>query len=78
MNSHVHGTWFSSCIGGISSEEEEEEDEVDLSGIRMKKCLVNLSKYKLSRDETSLLAKGLNFAVSPKHMPVEDLGIATE
>ena len=35
MNSHVHGTWFSSCIGGISTEEEEEEEEGPQSTLLM-------------------------------------------
>ncbi len=53
-------------------------EEVDLTGSQMKKWVVNLSKYKLSKDETSVLAKGLNFAVSPKHIPTDDFIVATE
>ena len=38
----------------------------DLSGEQLKKWVVNLSKYKLDKDETSILTKGLNFAISPQ------------
>ena len=43
-----------------------------------KKWVVNLSKRKLTEEETSLLQKGLNFAVSPKSIPVNEYVIGIE
>ena len=40
--------------------------------------MVNLYKYKLDKAETSVLGKGLNFAVSPSAVPVEDFVLTTE
>ena len=40
--------------------------------------MVNISKHKLSKPETSLLAKGLNFAVAPVEIPVIELVVAAE
>ncbi len=54
------------------------EDNLDLSGTQMKKWVINLSKYKCSNSENSVLAKGLNFAVSPEKIPVEEFIVATE
>ena len=51
---------------------------IDLSGAQLKKWVVNLSKYKLNKDETSVLAKGLNYAISPTDVCAEDFVIATE
>ena len=53
-------------------------DEVDLSGQQLKRWVINLSKYAISDQEISALSKGLNYAVTPKHLPVEDLIVATE
>ena len=39
---------------------------------------MNLSKYKLNPAETSVLSKGLNFAVTPTSIPVEEFVVATE
>ena len=44
----------------------------------MKKWVINLSKYKLSKPQGSVLCKGLNFAVSPSKIPVNDFIVATE
>ena len=35
---------------------------IDLSGIKLKKWLVNVSKYNLTDDQTWVIIKGLNFA----------------
>jgi len=52
--------------------------EVDLSGTQLKRWVVNLSKYKLKKNEEKVLAKGLNFAISPAKIPIDDYIIATE
>jgi len=45
----------------------------------MKKwVLVRLSQYKLDKAETSVLGKGLNFALSPSAVPVRDFVLTTE
>ena len=44
----------------------------------MKKWVVNLSKYRLDKAENSVLAKGLNFDVTPCAVPVEDFVVITE
>jgi len=40
--------------------------------------IVNISKRDLDVPERSVLSKGLNFAVSPSRIPVEDFVITTE
>ena len=55
-----------------------EEKRLDLSAPWLKKWIVNLSKYKLNKDETSVLQKGLGFAVTPDKIPIEDFVVATE
>ena len=52
--------------------------DLDLSGTQLKKWVVNISKHKLTQGETSVLAKGLSFAVTPQKLPVEDFVVATE
>ena len=44
----------------------------------MKRWVINISKCALSKDEQSLLAKGLNYAVTPSEVPKDDLIVATE
>jgi hypothetical protein len=51
---------------------------LDLSGTQLKKWVINLSKYKLNSIQTSVLAKGLNFAISPPKIPAEEFVLATE
>ncbi|XP_013380543.1 uncharacterized protein LOC106151709 [Lingula anatina] len=51
---------------------------VDLSGSQLKKWVINRSDRMLTDTETRLLAKGLNFAVAPKILPVEDIIVQTE
>ena len=51
---------------------------MDLGGEQLKKWVINLSKYKTSKPQESLLAKGLNFSPSPGKIPYEDYIIATE
>jgi hypothetical protein len=55
-----------------------EDNAPDLSGSQLKRWVVNLSKYTINKHEESLLAKGLNFAVTPHRTPTEDIIIATE
>ncbi len=40
--------------------------------------MINTSKYVLSNDETKVLAKGLNFALTPEKVPIDDYVVATE
>ena len=51
---------------------------IDLSGSQLKKWVVNISQYKLDKDQERVLAKGLNFAVSPEQIPYDDFIVATE
>ena len=51
-----------------------EEDKHNLR----KKWVTNLSSRELTQDETSLLQKGLNFAVTPKSIPINDYIIGIE
>ncbi len=51
---------------------------MDLSGTQLKRWVINISKRQLSKTETISLAKGLNYAVSPKEVPVDDFIVATE
>jgi len=48
------------------------DNSIDLSGEQLKKWVVNISKYKLSEPETSVLAKGLNFAIAPSTIPIDE------
>ena len=51
---------------------------MDLSGSQLKRWVINLSKKQLTPVETSVLAKGLNYAVVLDKPPVEQLIIAVE
>ena len=53
-------------------------DEIDLSGEQLKRWVVNLSKREMSSEENSILAKGLNFAVTENKHPVKELIVAAE
>ena len=52
--------------------------EPDLKGTQLKRWVINLSKYQLSINQTQVLAKGLNFAVTPDKVPIDDYVVATE
>ena len=54
------------------------ETHMDLSGTQLKKWVINLSKRELSKAETTVLARGLNFAVTPDRLPVNDVIVQTE
>ena len=62
----------------ISKSKKNNPSEPDLSGTRIKRWVVNLSKYKLDHDQTSVLWKGLNFATTPYRIPTNDIMVATE
>ncbi len=64
------------CLMGKKPEHEKEK--VDLSGTQLKRWVVNLSKRALSEDELKLLAKGLNFTVTPDKPPTKEIIVATE
>ena len=51
---------------------------MDLSGTQLKVWVKNISKYALKKEEESVLAKGLNFAITPEKSPIEDFIVATE
>ncbi|XP_014679428.1 PREDICTED: uncharacterized protein LOC106819296, partial [Priapulus caudatus] len=51
---------------------------LDLTGTQLKKWVVNISKYKLTTAEQSVLAKGLNYAITPNKIPTEEFIVATE
>jgi len=52
--------------------------EVDLSGEQLKRWVINLSKRPLKDAETTVLAKGLNFAVTSPVHPIDDLIVVAE
>ncbi|XP_072022763.1 uncharacterized protein [Amphiura filiformis] len=54
------------------------EPDIDLSGTQLKRWVVNISKHTLTKPDTSLLAKGLNFAITPTELPIVDFIVATE
>ena len=55
-----------------------DDNNIDLTGMQLMKWVVNISKYKLNDDQTGVLGKGLNYAVTPDKLPVEDFVVATE
>ena len=62
----------------ISRSKKNNPSEPDLSGTQIKRWVVNLSKYKLNQDQTSVLSKGLNFAITPHRIPTNDIIVAKE
>ena len=52
--------------------------ELDLTGTQLKRWVVNRSDRTLTDTETRVLARGLNFAISPEKVPVDDFILATE
>ena len=53
-------------------------ESIDLSGEQLKKCVVNISKHKLVKDETTVQSKGLNVAVPLERIPHDEFIVATE
>ncbi|XP_035671873.1 uncharacterized protein LOC118412922 [Branchiostoma floridae] len=58
--------------------QQQQASDIDLSGTQLKKWVVNISGKSLSDSQTKVLQKGLNFAVTPDKLPVEDFVVATE
>ena len=56
----------------------ESGSDVDLSGEQLKKWVKNISDRELTLQQTKVLAKGLNFAVLPDKVPVDEFVMATE
>jgi len=54
------------------------ENDLDLSGEWLKKWVVNISKYKTTKEEAAVLSKELNFAVSPEALPTDEYIVATD
>ena len=52
--------------------------DIDLSGLQQKKWVINLFKYKLNQPQTNVLAKGLNYTISPPDICAEEFVLATE
>ena len=48
-------------------------DVFDLSGTQLKKWVVTRSKHELTEPQSSVLAKGLNFNLSPTSIPIHDV-----
>ena len=53
-------------------------NDADLTGTQLKRWVINLSKYKLSGNQNKILAKGLNYAVTPEKIPTEEFVVAAE
>ena len=53
-------------------------NDADLTGTQLKRWVINLSKYKLSGNQNKILAKGLNYAVTPEKVPTEEFFVAAE
>ena len=62
----------------VNKRDKNDPSKVDLSGKQLKIWVKNLSKYKLNKEQESVLAKGLNFAITPSKIPVEDFIVSTE
>jgi len=60
------------------SQQQSADNSIDLSGEQLKKWVVNISKYKLYEPETSVLAKGPNFAIPPSVIPIDEYVLSTE
>jgi len=54
------------------------ENDFNLSGEWLKKWVVNILKYKTTKEETAILSRALNFAVSPEAIPTDEYIVATE
>ena len=53
-------------------------NDADLTGTQLKRWVINLSKYKLSGNQNKILAKGLNYAVTPEKVPTDEFVVAAE
>ena len=53
-------------------------NDADLTGTQLKRWVINLSIYKLSRNQNKILVKGLNYAVTPEKIPTEEFVVAAE
>ena len=54
------------------------ETTTDLSDEQLKKWVVNISQYELNDAETKVPTKGLNYAIAPKQIPIEEYIAATK
>ena len=54
------------------------ENTTDLSDEQLKKWVVNILQFELKNAEMKVLAKGLNYAIAPKQIPIEQYIVATE
>ena len=53
-------------------------EDIALSGEQLRKWVVNILKHKLTKDETAVLANGLNFVVAPDRIPPNEFILVTE
>ena len=65
-------------LSKLTQKKEKKSKEINLSGQQLKKWVVNTSKRQLTEPEVSVLAKGLNFAVTLEKLPVEEYVVVTE
>jgi len=67
-------------IGGVDREETTAayRERPRPLGEWLKKWVVNISKYKTTKEEATVLSKGLNFAVSAEGIPTDEYIVPTE
>ena len=82
---HAHGREYTQSkarqkqkLQRLLQKKADKETNMDLCGTQLKKWVINLSKRELSKAETTVLARGLNFAVTPDRLPVNDIIVQTE
>ena len=82
---HAHDTEYTQSkarqkqkLSRLIQKKDNTEIDVDLGGTQLKKWVINLSKRDLSKAETTVLAKGLNFAVSPDKLPMNEYIVQRE
>jgi len=62
----------------LQEKDKKEKLKEEISPEQMKRWVINLSHVDLSKAQTNVLARGLNFAISPTAIPTKDFVVATE
>ena len=62
----------------FQQDQEKHSGECRVRRWTIKKWVINLSKYKLTKAQESELAKGLNYAPTPDKIPVKEYIVASE
>ena len=65
-------------LGRMEARYGSKNSEPDLSGTELKRWVINKSSKPITEDQESLLAKGLNFAMTHTKIPKEDYIVLTE